>query len=133
MKTEADVLDDMRKVLTYDALTTAISGQIYDDMRPTNSKKEDVFVRVKALDSEQVQTAIVSVHLYVAKKLRQGDKIRDKKRIRTLAPIIANRLNHYQDEAEGWHLSLTNQYVEDAADEDFSVIIHNIIYNHCNN
>lgn len=132
MKTEANVLDDLRTALTGSTLDTTVTGNIYTDKRPLNSKLEDIFIRVKALDFGQVQRAIIGIYIYVPNLKRGSDSIPNRKRARTLMSLAVNLLHDYQA-ASGWRLRLTDQKLEDAADEEQSVIVHNLIYSHCNN
>lgn len=66
IKTAKDVQGDLLGLLKNSALASSISGDIYRaGYRPRDSRKEDAVVIFTAGLPEQIQSGVVTVHIYV--------------------------------------------------------------------
>lgn len=89
-KTEIEIERDFTDMVQNSALGQAIRGGIYrSEMRPYDSKEEDlIIVFLSGLDS-QVQTGVVIFNLYVPDvAFEKGRMVPDKKRIGVLQGLI---------------------------------------------
>ena len=92
LKSEIDIKDRMYQYLRGSALAQAVSGRVYKDSRPSNSKVEDIVISITASDTDQIQVFAVSVKVFVPDILRQNDMIENDPRLRELAPMCLSLL-----------------------------------------
>lgn len=65
MKTGPEVVIDIRSLINVPAVTTGITGEIYQFERPADSKLIDIVIGLQGLDNEAFQQATVNVNIYV--------------------------------------------------------------------
>lgn len=65
MKSAIDVIVDVYSLVNVPAVTSAISGEVYQLERPDNSKKQDVVIGLLGADNEWLQEATVNVKIHV--------------------------------------------------------------------
>lgn len=95
MKTEVEIKDIFFKVLKDSALAKTISGSIYTDGRPSviDNPKEDIIISINDNNNtEDKQSVILYVNIYVKDIKRGADLIQDKKRIRLLSRLAIDIL-----------------------------------------
>ena len=90
IKTDIDITDAIYAWIAASDTAGAVSGAVYKDQRPLNSKKEDIVIAVLTRDGgKQIQTAYVNVNIYVPDIKRGGDMIENTARLRTLCSLAA--------------------------------------------
>ena len=65
MKTTFEVSDLIYGIVNVPAVTSVITGKVYKDQRPADSKKEDVVINCLPISVDQFQQATVNVNVYV--------------------------------------------------------------------
>lgn len=98
MKTTLDVVDIVWKHLDQSSLKVAITGKIYKNGRPINSKVEDVVINSLPINNELLQEGVVNVNIFVPNKDHliggyQDNTQADHARLKTLASQAAGILN----------------------------------------
>jgi hypothetical protein len=69
MKTAEEIKSDVRQLLIGSTLANQISGGIYPEgSRPRDSKKEDIVIILTASLYGEIQSGVVTVHIYVPDK-----------------------------------------------------------------
>lgn len=84
LKTEIDVEQDFYNAIKKSALMSLVKGGIYKkEMRPFDSKDEDIIVMVSSLTMAQRQEGVMTILVYVpmVEGRSNGDMLPDKKRI----------------------------------------------------
>lgn len=84
---EIDIKDTLYQFLRGSELVQAVSGGVYKDSRPSNSKVEDILIAIVTSDTEQVQEFTVNVNVFVPDIPRQNDMIENDPRLRELAAL----------------------------------------------
>jgi hypothetical protein len=84
---EIVIKDTIYLYLRGSALVGAVTGKMYKDSRPSNSKVEDIVISVVASDTDQIQQFSVNVKVFVPDTQRQNDMIEDTPRLRQLAGL----------------------------------------------
>lgn len=94
-KTQQDIEDDFYNAIKNSALVNAVSGQLYKkDLRPINSKQEDITLIVTTIDSAQWQQGVITLLIYVnGIDLYQSQLVPDKKRIKELSTLTLSILD----------------------------------------
>lgn len=92
MKTDAEIIDDIKKYLEGTSLPGEITGVITDLDRPKNSKKEDVCISLLSNEIGQLQMAVVNVNIYVPDILKNNQYVENKPRTRKLQRVCADVL-----------------------------------------
>jgi hypothetical protein len=90
-KTWSDIETDFYHAVKKTALAHAINGDVYKfGIRPKNSKKEDVIIKVSALNASQVQEGTVAIMVYLQplKKHSDGWIVPDKRRISEIETLV---------------------------------------------
>ena len=66
MKTATEIQGDVYQLLKHSALCSMVSGDVYRaGMRPRDSKLEDIVVIFTAGFTDQIQTGIVTINIYI--------------------------------------------------------------------
>lgn len=84
---EISVKDTLYQFIRPSALVQAVSGKLYKDSRPSNSKVEDIVIAVTASDTDEIQQFSVKVNVFVPDIPRGTDKIENDPRLRELAGL----------------------------------------------
>lgn len=94
-KTQQDIEDDFYNAIKNSALVNAVSGKLYKkDLRPINSKQEDITLIVTTIDSAQWQQGVITLLIYVnGIDLYQSQLVPDKKRIKELSTLTLSILD----------------------------------------
>lgn len=94
-KTQQDIEDDFYNALKNSALVNAVNGKLYKkDLRPINSKQEDITLIVTTIDSAQWQQGVITLLIYVnGIDLYQSQLVPDKKRIKELSTLTLSILD----------------------------------------
>lgn len=90
-KTWSDIEQDFFNAVKQTALAHAITGDVYKfGIRPKGSKKEDVIIKVSALNASQVQEGTVAVMVYLQplKKHSDGWIVPNKRRIAEIETLV---------------------------------------------
>jgi len=90
---EIDIKDLVFGIIKKSSISSSISGKVYKDKRPMNSKKEDMVISVLASDSEQVQQFTVTANLYVQDVRRENEYVENTPRLRELCSICSQELD----------------------------------------
>lgn len=81
---EMDLKEALYRLVSNSVLRKKISGNVYRDYRPLNSKVEDVVISVLASGAGQIQVFEVNINLYVPDVKRGKEFIEDTDRITVL-------------------------------------------------
>jgi hypothetical protein len=94
-KTQQDIEDDFYNALKNSALVNAVNGKLYKkDLRPIDSKQEDITLIVTTIDSAQWQQGVITLLIYVnGIDLYQSQLVPDKKRIKELSTLTLSILD----------------------------------------
>ena len=123
--TDIDIKDALHSWIVRSTLATSVSGKVYKDARPLNSKVEDIVIAVLARDAGyQIQEATVNVNVYVPDIRRGQEAIEDTARLRTLATACAS-LFEYRHEGDVIY-ALASQEIMKANGIDWHVINNRI-------
>ena len=83
------------------SLTSTLSGSIRKNLRPPDSKKEDVVINSLPVANQQLQLAVANVNVFVPDKtVSDGGvqtKVVDHERLKTLTGIVISALNDILD------------------------------------
>ena len=118
-KTQQDIEDDFYNALKNSALVNAVNGKLYKkDLRPINSKQEDITLIVTTIDSAQWQQGVITLLIYVnGIDLYQSQLVPDKKRIKELSTLTLSIL----DELKANMTNYDGFYFFQAVTNDFDV------------
>ena len=125
IKTDIDIKDALYAWVSSSQLSTAISGQVYNDQRPLNSEVEDIVIAIIGRDAgTQIQEAIANINIYVKDVRRGQEAIEDTARLRTLCSCAASCFEYYH--FGNGIFSLSSQEVMKATGVDWHVINNRI-------
>ena len=96
MKTASEIEGDVYTLLKNGSLRSALSGGVYrEGTRPKDSKKEDAIVEFSTGFSEQIETGIVTIMIYVpdVNVRNDGTLIKNGARIQALEQYARNWIN----------------------------------------
>lgn len=118
-KTQQDIEDDFYNALKNSALVNAVNGKLYKkDLRPIDSKQEDITLIVTTIDSAQWQQGVITLLIYVnGIDLYQSQLVPDKKRIKELSMLTLSIL----DELKANMANYDGFYFFQAVTNDFDV------------
>lgn len=118
-KTQQDIEDDFYNALQNSALVNAVNGKLYKkDLRPIDSKQEDITLIVTTIDSAQWQQGVITLLIYVnGIDLYQSQLVPDKKRIKELSTLTLSIL----DELKANMANYDGFYFFQAVTNDFDV------------
>lgn len=118
-KTQQDIEDDFYNALKNSALVNAVNGKLYKkDLRPIDSKQEDITLIVTTIDSAQWQQGVITLLIYVnGIDLYQSQLVPDKKRIKELSTLTLSIL----DELKANMANYDGFYFFQAVTNDFDV------------
>lgn len=134
MKSAIQIEDDVFGYLKTTSLKTSINGVIRNGRPiPPDSTKEDVWIKCLAVESGQIQEAIVIVNVYIpdAYDKTEGQYIIDRKRVRTLASLC-NTLLEYKS-IRDYHFELQTQTIEKIQEANKHYITNRLLYRHNTN
>ena len=95
MKTDKEIVDDIKKYLEGLPLASEITGVITSLDRPKNSKKEDVCIKILSNELGQLQMAMVNVNIYVPDILKKDQYVENEPRTRKLQRLFADALERH--------------------------------------
>lgn len=121
IRTDIDIKDDIVAWLEDSNLVKALSGNIYKDKRPLNSKAEDIIIAIIARDADtQIQLATANINIYIPDIRRGQEAVEDTPRLRTVATLAAQQLEYFHF-GDGI-FSLQSQEVMEANGIDWHII-----------
>ena len=124
MTTEIDIKDWLYRLLADILPEGTISGKVYKDQRPVNSKVEDVVIGLPASTAGQVQMFTANVNVYVPDIPRKNEMIENTKRLRALSRVFSDLLEY--NTQEGLKAEMQSQHVFKVANMDFHAINNSI-------
>ena len=129
MKTDIDIKDDIYQFIKASGLADAVTGKIDKTLRPTGSTKEDIIISVDENMNDDIQSALVSVNIYVADLLRNNQYIENTIRLRELCQLAKQTLEvGHINEARFY---LQSQRVKPVNGSEEHYIENKLIYKHC--
>lgn len=90
-KTWSDIEQDFYTAVSKTELAHTVSGGVYKyGIRPKSSKKEDVIIKVSALNAKQLQEGTVAVMVYLQPQTKHSDGwiVPDKRRIAEIERLV---------------------------------------------
>ena len=126
--TEIEIKDKIYLLLREKGLHSEITGRIYKDSRPDNSKLEDVEIHVLASNARQNQEAALNVNVFVYDVNRGDESIENTQRLRQLGRTFHDAL--LSNVFEGFKIVLESQHVDKIADRPIHVITNRLVMNH---
>lgn len=117
-----------------------ITGEVYRDRRPINSKVEDVVISVLATGAGQIQPFVLNINVYVPDIKRGKEFIYHEERVKPLmrkcldileegVAVYASSEN--EDKEFGLRYKLESQKLYEVNGADFHTINHKIRVNVC--
>jgi len=92
--TGTDIEQDIYDLLKGSSLESTISGTIYKSgMRPLNSSNEDAVITFLAGLSNQIQTGVVNLNIYIPNIIVDGQSMKNTSRCKTIEAEIKNWLD----------------------------------------
>lgn len=126
IRTDIDIKDAIYDWIAGSDTVAAISGAVYKDQRPLNSKKEDIEITILTRDGgKQIQSAYVNVNIFVPDIKRGGDMIEDTARLRTLCALAAEDFDYVHNGSSIFELD--SQQVYRVNDADLHAINNRIL------
>lgn len=95
MKTDIEIKDYLYALIKGSILENTVNGGLYKDMRPSDSKNEDIIISVLDSLNGDIQNIIANVNIYVPDISRGNDKIENSARLRVLARLAVDLLDDY--------------------------------------
>ncbi|MEZ2446124.1 hypothetical protein AB6805_30625 [Chitinophaga sp. RCC_12] len=97
MTTTLEAVDSVYHKLAVGILPGTITGGLYKENRPTNSKSEDVVINSLSINSEQLQEGILNVNIHVPNLIISVNSIQDNSqpdfvRLKTLTALAISDL-----------------------------------------
>ena len=130
MKTDIDIKDDIYQFIKGSRLARAISGKVDKTSRPSGSVKEDIIISIDENMNDNIQSALVSVNIYVSDLLRNNQYIENTIRLRELCTLSKELLE--VGHINGSRFVLQSQRVKKVNGSDNEHYIENkLIYKHC--
>ena len=87
--TGSEIEQDIYNLLKGSSIETIISGSVYKSgLRPINSNLEDAIVTFLAGISNQIQTGVVNLNIYVPDIILNGQNVKNTARIETIEAEI---------------------------------------------
>lgn len=117
MKTNKEIVDDIKQYLEGTSIPSEITGVITSLDRPKNSKKEDVCIKVLSNDIGQLQMAIINVNLYVPDVKKDGQMVENEPRTRKLQRMMADVLERHHGGFYYFKSDTTSVFKVDNIDE----------------
>lgn len=77
MKTTLEIVDIIYKYLDESSLKPTITGQIYKNDRPVNSRLEDVVINSLPINNEQLQEGVINVNIFVSNQVHKINDVQD--------------------------------------------------------
>ena len=119
MKTSME-LEDLMTDIIKTRMAGVISGSVYNDDRPVNSKDEDITVNVLAGRLGQKQLTTINVNIYVPDEWKQKRYVKNRKRLNFLTKIVLELFMNYHKDA----CKITKKSQRDYAVEDENIKQH---------
>lgn len=102
MTTTFDITDLLWTKADSSTLKTSISGGIYKNQRPANSKKEDVVTNCLPVNNEQLQKTVGNVNVHVPNKLIKVNNVQESvPDLVRLKQLAAEAIGIYKDNWTG--------------------------------
>lgn len=133
MRTDIDIKDEIYKYIKTTDLYQEASGKLDKTSRPTGSTKEDIIISVEEnMTDDDIQSALVSVNIYVADVLRDNQYIENTIRLRKLCSVAKQSLESGFTGTS--YFKLQTQRVKKVNGSDNEHYIENkLLYKHCKN
>lgn len=137
---EIEIKEAFFTLIKSSELSEMISGSIYIDKRPINSKVEDVVISVLTTGAGQIQPFILNVNVYVPDIKRGKEFIYDDNRVKPLmrkcldifeAGVVVYASDGTTDKEFGLSYRLESQKLYEINGADFHAINHKIRVNVC--
>lgn len=131
---EIDIKEVFYGLVSSHEITEMISGSVYRDKRPLNSKVEDIVISVLASGVGQIQPFILNINVYVPDIKRGNEFISDDQRIKILMRMCINFLEggvishviDYSESEYGIKYRLESQKLHEVKEAGFHAINHKI-------
>lgn len=130
IRTDEQITHDVWSAIKGTALERSITGQVKKDLRPANSQKEDVVVKVLSSTANQEQRAFVNVNIYVADIFGAGQYEKNRDRCSELGSIAAEMLKSKNSGAFRWDLDSMHTVPQPETNEH--IVNLKIIYRYLN-
>lgn len=113
MKNTLEVMDEMYQVLKVSQLKDEITGLVYKNQRPDDSKLEDVVINSLPITEGTMQRCIVNINIYIpdlqVQLLGKPQQQPDFERLKTLTEFAILALEEYY--AAGYSFYISSQSV----------------------
>lgn len=130
MKTDIEIKDEIFMYIKGSPLANAVTGKLDKTSRPTGSMKEDIIISVEENMNDGIQSALVSVNIYVADLLRDNQYIENTIRLRELCALAKDLLE--VGRTDDARFVLQTQRVKRVIGSDNEHYIENkLLYKHC--
>ena len=131
---EIDIKEVFYGLVSSSGIAGMISGQVYRDKRPLNSKVEDIVISVLASGAGQIQPFILNINVYVPDIKRGNEFISDDQRIKMLMRMCLDFLEggvlrhviDFHSSDYGIKYRLESQKLYEVNGADFHAINHKI-------
>lgn len=137
---EIDVKEAFFSLVSASELSKMISGAVYRDKRPLNSRVEDVVISVLTTGAGQIQPFILNVNVYVPDIKRGKEFIYHEDRVKPLmrrcnslfeSGVVTVRLGDVPGHEFGLKYRLESQKLYEVNGADFHAINHKIRVDVC--
>ncbi len=137
---EIEIKEAFYTLLEASELSEMISGSVYRDRRPLNSRVEDVVISVLATGAGQIQQFMLNVNVYVPDVKREKEFIYNEERVKSLMrkglEVLERGVMVYSSADTGGRefglrYTLESQKLYEVNGADFHAINHKIRVNVC--
>ena len=137
---EIDIKEAFYSLVSASELSEMVSGAVYRDKRPINSKVEDVVISVLTTGAGQIQPFILNVNVYVPDVKREKEFISNDERLKTLMRagldlfeegVIVHAMNETGNKEFGLRYRLESQKLYEVNGADFHAINHKVRVDVC--
>lgn len=137
---EIDIKEAFYSLVSASELSEMVSGAVYRDKRPINSKVEDVVISVLTTGAGQIQPFILNVNVYVPDVKRENEFISNDERLKPLMRagldlfeegVIVHAMNDTGNKELGLRYRLESQKLYEVNGADFHAINHKVRVDVC--
>lgn len=137
---EIDIKEAFFGLVSASEIPELISGSVYRDKRPLNSKVEDVVISILTTGAGQIQPFILNINVYVPDIKRGNEFIYHEERVKPLMRkcnllfergVINVKLQDEPDKEFGLKYRLESQKLYEVNGADFHTINHKIRVDVC--
>lgn len=137
---EIEIKEAFFTLIKSSELSEMISGSVYRDRRPLNSKVEDVVISVLTTGAGQIQPFILNINVYVPDIKRGNEFIYHEQRVKPLMRqcnrlfergVVNVKLQDEPDKEFGLKYRLESQKLYEVNGADFHAINHKIRVDVC--